>query len=1054
MIERYRTTALVLSLAFAARLTGSSGACAQADEIPAATDSAEVSPVSGVDGSKTLTELSDALRALRARGGGRAAGGLPGFQPDELDLRAELQASRGDIVGAIETQSRAIEQRGGTVDRYLTLGRLEAERGNLKVAADHFMRACTLQGAAVDQQDPDHALRPLDVDRARRLVARIRADDPNDTALRSLQIEVLLRAALPWQAAAIASEGARGEAPAERHLDLALTWRATGRPDSCRFALFAVDSLPEAELLRALLDLDAGRQPRQTEFEETERLDWAPPAAWDAVPLYLSSLNAGSNRLLQDHERFAEKWPEDAGGTVGAAFAMVFANLGSTFTEERIRRMGPYGHLVEAVEALHWHAHKTAWRALSAWVHAKRSKSPGQGRIAQMSPFLNPSLLARFLAERFSDDLEALRILARGFEDAGEWAAEDVFLRRLDFTRKSPERRMRARWHLRRFESAASLDVLGVAPRLLARDAASLRGEAWLQLGDPQRALSAIEQPGGEQDPLAARVKLRALMAISDMEGAEEMADEFGLCRESSAIEAGLACVELHDARGDQHATVELARRLVARQPNAPEPLLFLSRLERRAGSPRRALLAADRALSIAPQSPRVHFARGRALEQLGTDARVSRLPRQAEALAAFRAASQLAPDFKEARLALARRLGPSHPHEVRLLLSGVEETGVSEDLLLRARAESVLGHEESAIAAFAIVEARGELTTSARREYAELLRGSGERYDAIRIITPLLQNQEEWEARQEAARDLLALGRSDQAIVLFEEAIDTAPDQLSLRREYIEALTAVGNTRGALRAAHATTEVFPDSSSAWIACLEAAEVADDQESIIRASGRLVSLRPGSPDRGYWEGWVQLGRGRLLATRLELENARRSSVSKERMARLTKVIADRAEAVGGEAPHGTRAARGFLAQADTVGALSALSQSLAADPSDSDARILVGEIHIRRNEATKALATISPLINASIVDVDPRALRVAGLAHNLLGNLVEAEIAFELAIAMGIIDPEVHFRLALLRVMRGDMGTAAEDLGGFLDESPGSPFADQALDLYLRLGGQ
>ena len=739
---------------------------------------------------------------------------------------------------------------------------------------------------------------------------------------------------------------------------------------------------------------------------------------------------------------------------MGVSLAMVFANLGSTFSEDRIRRMGPYGHLVEAVEALHWQAHKTAWKALTEWVRVKRNESPGQGRIAQMSPFLNPILLARFLAERFSDDLEALRILARGFEDAGEWAAEDVFLRRLDFTRKSLERRMRARWHLRRFESAASLDVLGVAPRLLARDAASLRGQAWLQLGDPQRALSAIAQPGGEQDPLAARVKLRSLMATGEMESAEEMSAKLGLCKENTAIEAGLACVELHDARGNQQRSVELARRLVARQPNAPEPLLFLSRLERRAGSPRRALLAADRALSIAPQSPRVHFARGRALEQLGTVARISRLPRRVEALAAFRAASHLAPDFKEARLALARRLGPSHPHEVSLLLSGVEETGDSEDLLLRARAESALGHEESALAAFAIVEARGELSDSARREYAELLRDTGERYDAIRIITPLLQDQEEWEARHDAARDLLALGRSDQAIVLFEEAIDTAPDQLSLRRDYIQALAGVGNTRGALRAAHAATEVFPDSSSAWISCLEAAEAADDQESIIRASERLVSLRPGSPDRGYWEGWKQLGRGKLLATRLELENAKRSGVSKERIARLTKAIGDRAEAVGGEAPHGTRAARGFLAQADTLGALSTLTQNLAANPNDSDARILLGEVQIRRNEATKALATISPLINESIVDVNPRALRVAGLAHNLLGNLVEAEIAFELAIAMGIIDPEVHFRLALLRVMRGDMGSAAEDLGGFLDESPESPFADQALDLYLRLGGQ
>ncbi|MAE70537.1 MAG: hypothetical protein CME06_08730, partial [Gemmatimonadetes bacterium] len=258
MIEHLRMTAPVLPLALMVWLTEPAGMCARAGEIPAAPDSSAKASVElavgEVDGAKTLSELSDALRALRARDGGGAIGGPPGFEPDELDLRAELQASRGDIAGAIETQTNAIAQRGGTVDRYLTLGRLEAERGNLKVAADHFMHACTLQGAAVDQQEPDHALRPLDVDRARRLVARVRANDPNDAALRSLQIEVLLRAALPWEAAAIASEGARGEAPPEHHLDLALTWRAAGRPDSCRFSLFEVDSRPEADLLRALLD--------------------------------------------------------------------------------------------------------------------------------------------------------------------------------------------------------------------------------------------------------------------------------------------------------------------------------------------------------------------------------------------------------------------------------------------------------------------------------------------------------------------------------------------------------------------------------------------------------------------------------------------------------------------------------------------------------------------------------------------------------------------------------------------------------------------------------
>jgi len=1009
------------------------------------------------EGARTLSELSDALRALRT--GQADAGGERSHEalPDELDLRAELQASAGDVDGAIETQLRAIELLGESIDRLLTLGRLEATRGNHKLAADYFMRACTQRGDTGDGAAVEQSLRPFDVDRARRLVAKVRESDPDDPALRALQIEVLLRAALPWEAAAVASSGVHPDAAPERHLDLALTWRATGRADSCRFALLPVAGLPETDLMLALLELDAGRAPESTDFDLSKRVDWAPPAAWEAVPLYLASLDAAPRRLLHDHQQFAEKWPDDPGGRVGVALALICADLGNSLTNEVIGGMGPYGDLVRAVEALHWRAYKTAWRELSRWVNAKRSVSPGQGRTEQLSPFLNPTLLARFLARRFAADLEALRILARGFEDAGEWAAEDIFLRGLDFTRRSLERRARARWHLRRFESGAALDVLGASPRLLARDAASLRGRAWLQLGDPERALDALERPGAELDPLSTRVRLRAMTALGMNEEAQRAAAKLGLCRDNAALEAGLACAELIDERGEQTRAVQFARQLVARQPDAAEPLLFLSRLERKAASPRRALLAADRALAIAPQSTRVHFARGRALEQLSPQPREPSGPLQAherEALAAFRAACELAPDFKEARLALARRLGPARPHEVSLLLYGIAETGTSEDLMLRGQAEAALGHDESALAVYAIVEARGELTEEARRSYAELLRQTGEKYDAIRVITPLLQDKEEWQARQTAAADLLALGRTDQALVLLEEAIEAAPDRFALREDYVEALSSAGNTRAALRAALALGEAFPDSAHAWVLCLKVAEAADDREMIVTAAKELVQLSPGSPDRAYWEGWIRVSRGELLAARRELGNAKRNGVPKRRLGRLATAIEDRAEAAGVGGDRSTRTARGFLAQADTVGALVVLESALAAKPGDEATRILLGEIHANRKDGALALAAIAPLIEESVIDVDPRALRVAGLAHNLLGNLVEAEIAFELAIARGIIDPEVHFRLALLRVMRGDMGAAAEDLGGFVDESPESPYADQALDLYLRLGGE
>jgi len=142
-------------------------------------------------------------------------------------------------------------------------------------------------------------------------------------------------------------------------------------------------------------------------------------------------------------------------------------------------------------------------------------------------------------------------------------------------------------------------------------------------------------------------------------------------------------------------------------------------------------------------------------------------------------------------------------------------------------------------------------------------------------------------------------------------------------------------------------------------------------------------------------------------------------------------------------------------QGDAAGALRAYLEVVAADPSNAAARVAAAGGLLRRGDpASAGLAeeTLAPV--AGPRSRDPRALRLRGVALDLLGRQAEAAEAYRRGIALAPADPDLRANLALSLAVAGQPGAAVEEARLAVGGPAASPAHRGNLVLVLMMAGR
>jgi putative PEP-CTERM system TPR-repeat lipoprotein len=626
-------------------------------------------------------------------------------------------------------------------------------------------------------------------------------------------------------------------------------------------------------------------------------------------------------------------------------------------------------------------------------------------------------------------------------------------------------------------------------------DARRTLGDLYIRMGDgaaAEKELQAIQRRGVDDPTLLVQLGRAYLLQAKYVQILEEVPSDqadksvladalmvralayLGIRKPDSAKEAlllaetikpddpqvKLAIAQVLAAQNDLPGAEASVDKALAMAPESSEALLMKGELRRLQGDHLVAIGFLDRVIAAQENNARAHLARAAALIDIGENARAEadlgkilggepEHPIANYLLALMRAKTG---DYTGARDALQAGGAPLVEYMPAVFLSGA---------VSYAR-----GDLEQAIDSLRRVVTMSPDHVAARKLLAAALVRDKDPLRAIEIAEPMVKpDTTDVQLLSLLGSAYLQAGRYDEASVMFERAAAAAPDAAAIRMQLALTRFAGGDLGEAVGELQSAIELDPDQVQAqiFLALLRMKEGNFDEAlTVIDGIGKLL---PDNPLTDNLRGAALLGKNDMDGARAAFEAAlvkkpgfvpalmnlaqldRKAGDDEAATRRYREIVAANAT--------DTRARIGLaeiaMTRGDRDGARSALDEAISANPTDPAPRVALVELYLRTGAPDRALSAASEA-NLNIPD-NPTILRSLGLAQKASGDVLGAVDTYRKLTVASPSSIEAVKLLADAQAAAGSYDEARTTLWRALEIDPGDiPTQVAQIELEIRAG--